>query len=191
MAADIQAALDLSPPVHSPTARPPGRPRPASQTFAALLPLLPQFQGISEARVHAALPYLQEWSVPPGAKVFEEGSTDRSCFIIVRGSVEVCIERTGQRRRLAQFGPGRSIGELGLFDDLPRNVTCIATEPTVLLELSRTRFGTLRTMEPPSATALMHTLNRSLADSVALAYATLRPLTPGSLDVPPLPGHST
>lgn len=169
-----------------PAATPPGTPQGAHDSWAAYLPLLPQFQDVSEDHVRRFLPFLREWSLPAGTRLFEEGARGQTCFITVRGSVEMCVERAGQSRRIGQFGPGRVIGELGFVDGQARAVTCIAREPAVLLEIDRPRYAALRTTDPIAATALLRIINRALSDGVALAYATLQTVTDGTANELPL-----
>ena len=76
-----------------------------------------------------------------GATVFAEGATAHSAFVVLRGAVEVTRERGDRRLRLATVGPGRMLGELSLVDGGPRTATCIALEPTVVLELDERRRG--------------------------------------------------
>ena len=86
---------------------------------------------------------LNQLHVPRGTVLFREGDPQGSCFITVRGAVEVCIERDGTRRKLALQGPGGMFGEASLFTERPRGATCWARENTTLLELERPTFERL------------------------------------------------
>lgn len=74
------------------------------------------------------------------AALFYEHDEAGSAYLIVEGSVS--IERNaeswrgdGETVQIAQRGPGDLIGELSLFDDLPRNADARALEPTTAIQL--------------------------------------------------------
>jgi CRP-like cAMP-binding protein len=60
------------------------------------------------------------------------------------------------------LGPGAYFGELALIDDGPRTADVTATEESLLLEISRTRFARLLRDEPTIAVAMLGELARRL-----------------------------
>lgn len=70
--------------------------------------------------------------VSSGEIVFVEGSMGESLYIIEEGRIEISQNKEGERRTLANFGPGDCFGEMALIDCQPRSATAIALEPTRL-----------------------------------------------------------
>jgi CRP-like cAMP-binding protein len=68
-----------------------------------------------------------------GEIVIKEGDTDRSLFMISRGTASVKVRLAGQERdkRLASFSPGAVFGEVALLDAEPRSATVTADEELV------------------------------------------------------------
>ncbi|HSG65116.1 MAG TPA: cyclic nucleotide-binding domain-containing protein, partial [Gammaproteobacteria bacterium] len=66
-----------------------------------------------------------------------------SCFITVRGAVEICADSGGRRIKLALHGPGAMFGEAGLFSRQRRTATGWARENSILLEVERAAFERL------------------------------------------------
>ncbi len=164
---------------------PEGLSRPAHGRWAHWLSLLPSFQAVPADVVTSLLPFVREWTLPPGAVVFEEGAPGASCFVTVRGSVDVSVQRGGTKWRLGTFGPGRLFGELSLLDGGPRSATCTIREAATILELERGAFQELRHAFPASAEAVLRVLNHAMVDAAAAAWETLARISPGdSIDVP-------
>lgn len=70
--------------------------------------------------------------------LFHAGDAGDGCYFLRDGVVKAAvIAKDGQERLLAVLGPGSLIGELSLFDDLPRSATISALKPCRLLHLSK------------------------------------------------------
>ncbi len=95
-----------------------------------------------------------------GEIIFHEGEAGITCHIITRGKVRVfVIGEDGRELAISIFGPGEIIGEMALFDNLPRSASVEALEPTWTLELHQD--------------VLLH----GLAHSTTLARSLLRALS--------------
>ncbi|HSE04106.1 MAG TPA: SulP family inorganic anion transporter, partial [Methylomirabilota bacterium] len=80
-----------------------------------------------------------------GDVVIKEGDTDRSLFMISKGTASVKVKLAGQDRekRLASFSPGAVFGEVALLDEEPRSATVTADEELVCYVLDDARFRAL------------------------------------------------
>jgi CRP-like cAMP-binding protein len=81
-----------------------------------------------------------------------EGEPGNSCFILVRGSVQVIRKMSGHERVLATLGMGATVGQMALVDRSPRSATVKALDECVVLELQRKVFD--RLLEANSSVAM-------------------------------------
>jgi len=149
--------------LHPEVSDPPG---PPSQETCRLLNILPFFRDFSDTEALQLARTMIEWRVPRGRTVFSENAAGDSCYVLVRGAVEISMQVGPRRHRLGVVGPGRVFGEVTLLDGVPRSATCTAREDAVLLEFDATTFN--RLMDDRSAIAMKFLLmiNRSLIDAI-------------------------
>jgi CRP-like cAMP-binding protein len=75
--------------------------------------------------------------LPEGAVLFEQGKVGESCFVIVRGKVELSKLFQGSPMILDELGPGTFLGQDALVERATRSVTARAVEGSLLIELTR------------------------------------------------------
>lgn len=81
--------------------------------------------------------------------LFHAGDAGASCYYLRSGAAKASvIAKDGQERLLAVLGPGALIGELSLFDDLPRSATVSALRPCRLMHLTKASFFNLADHNP-------------------------------------------
>jgi selenocysteine lyase/cysteine desulfurase/CRP-like cAMP-binding protein len=130
---------------------------------------LPFLNGFDEQELERLTNSLQAWELERGATLFTEGSTARSAFVVLRGAIEVTRVRGDRRLRLATVGPGRLLGELSLIDGGTRTATCVAAEPTLVLELDGDALTGLLEGGSPAGLDFLQAVNRAL---LAALHAT-------------------
>jgi sulfate permease, SulP family len=113
-----------------------------------------------------------------GDIVIKEGDTDRSLFMISKGTASVKVSLTGQARekRLASFSPGAVFGEVALLDEEPRSATVTADEELVCYVLDDARFRALTRAHPSIAIQLLTNLSRELSRRLRKANAMISQL---------------
>ena len=113
-----------------------------------------------------------------GDIVIKEGDTDRSLFMISKGTASVKVTLAGQARekRLASFSPGAVFGEVALLDEEPRSATVTADEELVCYVLDEARFGALTREHPSIAIKLLTNLSRELSRRLRKANAMISQL---------------
>jgi MFS superfamily sulfate permease-like transporter len=113
-----------------------------------------------------------------GDVVIKEGDTDRSLFMISKGTASVKVTLAGQARekRLASFSPGAVFGEVALLDEEPRSATVTADEELVCYVLDEARFGALTREHPSIAITLLTNLSRELSRRLRKANAMISQL---------------
>jgi sulfate permease, SulP family len=113
-----------------------------------------------------------------GDIVIKEGDTDRSLFMISKGTASVKVSLAGQARekRLASFSPGSVFGEVALLDEEPRSATVTADEELVCYVLDDARFRALTRAHPSIAIQLLTNLSRELSRRLRKANAMISQL---------------
>jgi selenocysteine lyase/cysteine desulfurase/CRP-like cAMP-binding protein len=142
---------------------PPGLP---SDDTCRLLGVLPFFREFSDTETRELAKTMREWRVPRGRTVFSENAAGDSCYVLVRGAVEISMQVGPRRHRLAVVGPGKIFGEVTLLDEAPRSATCTAREDAVLLEFDATTFNRLMDARSTVAMKFLVGINRSLIEAI-------------------------
>jgi len=133
-------------------------------TFLQSLPL---FRGLSgDALRHLAAESRHCW-FRAGEVVFYQGEPGSTCHIIMRGRVRVfVVGADGRELAVRILGPGEIVGEMALFEDLPRSASVEALEETQTLALHRDVLIYCLRNSPALALSLLRDL------SARLRYAT-------------------
>jgi CRP/FNR family transcriptional regulator, cyclic AMP receptor protein len=108
-----------------------------------------------------------------GQTVVRQGDTSMSFYVILSGRVRQIREgEGGVEVDVVESGPGDFFGEMGLIDDMPREVTVVAAEPTECALLAKWDFQRELRDDPEIALALLPILNariRRLDEQLAAA----------------------
>jgi CRP-like cAMP-binding protein len=149
----------LPPWVHEPTI-PLGEAIAAEKLDRRTLGVLPFFRLLTPEEFEEILG-LPAWRVPKGRILFRQGNPANSCFLIVRGAIQVALEKGAGYANLAVLGPGQIFG-VALMGNMIRAATCYAREQTVVLEIDSAHFD--RFFEGSSSVAFkfFDTLNKML-----------------------------
>ncbi len=107
------------------------------------------FSGL-DAVTAKRLAVLAEWrTVASGAVVFCKGDPGTHLFIVHSGRVKISTGAAdGREVTLNLLGPGTAFGEMAFADGGVRTADAVATEPTELFALSRSRFLPLLSDHP-------------------------------------------
>ena len=103
------------------------------------------FQNMEEREIFEIMKRATLLNFEPGQKVFSEGDMDDSLFVIVHGNFEVVSTspNTGEKISFFFAGEGLVFGEMSFLDSQARSATVIATAPSEVLKLTRTRYEEL------------------------------------------------
>jgi CRP-like cAMP-binding protein len=106
---------------------------------------LPLFASLTPRELSVLSKHLTIRKLPPFAPLFEEGDPGQSCFVVLRGQVEVIkVLTNGNEERLAMLDPGALLGHMALIDNQPRSASCRANITGArLLSLGRSDFELL------------------------------------------------
>lgn len=105
-------------------------------------------------------------SLPDGYTLTAQGEPSRQAFVIMEGTVVV----RRNERKVAELGPGSTIGELGLLDRGPRTATVVADGPVEVLVLAPREFSALLDDVPAINRKLLKSLAGMVRDLDTKAY---------------------
>ena len=153
----------------------------------ALFRELDTFVDFSDDELTRVLALATRCDLPKGRMLFREGDPGDSCFILVRGQVDVTIKVRQQRHLLAQLSPGTIFGQVSLVAGEPRSATCTIRRDAVLAQLDRQACERLLGTQGPVALKFLAALNRGLTEALRAADRRLMQLdssggAPGTWD---------
>ena len=97
-----------------------------------------------------------EVDVQPGTLVCRKGESANELYVIEEGSAKVVRDD----QYLDELGPGDFFGEMGLFDDAPRNAHVIALTPMTLMVLDGPALRQLEREQPELAARIRATIEQ-------------------------------
>ncbi|HET6702292.1 MAG TPA: FAD-dependent oxidoreductase [Gemmatimonadaceae bacterium] len=149
---------------------------PGSSIASALLTDLDIFSDFSIEDVSQMLAAATRCDLPKGRMLFREGDPGDSCFILIRGHVDVTVKVRQQRHLLAQLSPGTIFGQVSLIAGEPRSATCTIRRDALLAQLDRDACEKLLSTQAPVALKFLAALNRGLTEALRIADRRLMQL---------------
>jgi CRP/FNR family cyclic AMP-dependent transcriptional regulator len=99
------------------------------------------FGDFPEPEIAMLAKYVQAKSVDSGATIFREGDRGGFMCLLISGAAELFKQdRSYGSKRIAQIDAGKTVGEMALVDGEPRSATCICSQPSIWLMLTREHF---------------------------------------------------
>jgi glycine/D-amino acid oxidase-like deaminating enzyme/CRP-like cAMP-binding protein len=151
---------------------PSGKSRPSDSIDIEALRAFDSFNKFSRQEVRDLLRLMRRWDLAKDTVVFTEGCPGGTCFLIVKGAVDVSVNAGGQQQLLATLNAGNVFGQMSLIDGVPRSATCSVRADTVLLEMEREPCEEFLGSGSATALKFLATLNEGL--TLALRDADLR-----------------
>lgn len=117
----------------------------------------------------------QRRDVRAGETVMREGELSDSIMLLLSGHLGVKVERlAGGEARLNQLLPGAVLGEVGFYSKRLRSATVVATEDSVVLEVSAQQLEHLERVAPADAVKLHRALARAVTERLMAATLLLK-----------------
>jgi CRP-like cAMP-binding protein len=126
------------------------------------LAAFPAFAAFDRAELVELLASMRQLDLPAKETLFREGEFGGTCFLVLRGAIDVCASIRGRDTCIATMTPGSIFGQLSLIRDEPRSATCIAARDATLLELRRAACKQLFDSRTPMALKFLATLTQRL-----------------------------
>lgn len=99
-----------------------------------------------------------------GEKIFSEGQSGSSAFIIQDGNVEIYRDGDDSEVLLGTLGKGAIFGEMALLDDSPRMASARATEVTTAIIVNQMTFDEKLKKTDPFIRGLLNILAESVRE---------------------------
>jgi CRP/FNR family cyclic AMP-dependent transcriptional regulator len=129
------------------------------------------FDDFGMDEIHALCHYLHCYAAPRNYPILREGDYGNHMVLVLTGSAEVRVQIPGiGNEKIAELGPGATVGETSMIDGKPRFVSCIATAPTDFAVLTRQSLNQILMQAPRLGNKLMLTLLQLLSARLREAY---------------------
>lgn len=93
--------------------------------------------------------YLDAFRAEKGAGIFIEGERLGYMCMVISGGLEVVKETShGVSRKLAEVGPGKTVGEMSMLDGRGHSATVVASQTTILTMLTKRNLIRLMNENP-------------------------------------------
>jgi len=135
------------------------------ETEVQSLRQVPMFRDIDPARLKLLAFTSDRLSYDEGDVLFRQNEVSDSIYVIVEGKVDVWASAGRDRIWLAEHGPGKIVGEMGVLCDQPRSATVEATSHVVALKIGREVFFDMLGQFPQMSVAVMRELARRVDDT--------------------------
>jgi len=94
--------------------------------------------GMNRNEVQSIAPFFHAYQLAAGTDIYEEGDQEAFLCLVVSGSVNVCKDRgTPSEKIIITLGPGETVGEVSVIDELPRSASVVANSEAILYALTR------------------------------------------------------
>lgn len=140
--------------------------REPSFEWRPFLPLLRFFEGFEPVDIDAVVAIGRALELPRDAGLFGSGQAAETCFLVVRGAVEVIATNGSLERRVAIAGPGELVGYLAALERTRHAASARVRERACLLELPASALAQLYEGKDSLAVKLQHAIHASLLRSL-------------------------
>jgi glycine/D-amino acid oxidase-like deaminating enzyme/CRP-like cAMP-binding protein len=142
---------------------------PAESIDPELLVSFPAFRAFTVAEAAELLRSMARWDVARGTLLFKEGDAGTTCFMVLRGLVDVSVKVRDQAQLLAQLGPGSIFGQESLIGGEARSVSCSVRREALLAEIDAAACERLLNSRSALALKLFAALNQGLVAALRSA----------------------
>ncbi len=150
------------------------RSRKASFDWKSFLHVLPFFEGFDADEIDEFASSGKVLELPRGAWALVAGRPAESCYLVIRGALEIFTRGTqdaasgvGAERRVAIAGPGELVGFMAVINSAPRANNARVREACCLLEIPQSAFLEIYNGASGTTVSLHHAIHRTLMRSIA------------------------
>jgi SulP family sulfate permease len=115
----------------------------------------------------------EQRDVAPGAALFYKDTRADGIWLLETGVVSILTGQDDNATRLATFGPGQFVGEMGFIDGKTRSATAWADTPVCALLLDAAAITALVERQPSAALKITRNIARELSHRVRSSSAML------------------
>jgi len=114
-----------------------------NEQYAALIVDFPLFRGFTLEGAQMLLEAGEVKEHVPGEVLLKEGDAATFVLLVLRGTMQVFVERRQRDLLLNDAGPGTILGELAVLCGIPRSASIRAGDNAAVLQWSATTFRNL------------------------------------------------
>ena len=131
--------------------------------------------GLAPDELTAVLLLCEQREVDMGSELFHKGAPADGIWLLESGSVSILAggDNDGAASRLATFGPGQFVGEMGYIDGKPRSATARADTPVRAMLLDKQALEALIEQRPKAVLKITSNIARELSLRVRNVSAML------------------
>ena len=111
-----------------------------SEEYAAIITALPLFKGYTIPGAQRIVRAGKINDVAKGEVLFEEGDPPDFVILVLKGTLQVYVERHGRDMVLTDAGPSTIIGELAVLCGIPRSASVRVAEDSTILQWPASEF---------------------------------------------------
>lgn len=124
--------------------------------------------------IQALAAYVQCYQVAAGTVVFNEGDAGSYMCLLVKGEVDILkTDHEGNPRRIVNVTRGKTIGEMSIIDGEPRSATCVSSQDSVLLLLTKENYQRIIKEKPVLAVHILAKLAKLMSQRLRGASGQL------------------
>ena len=120
------------------------------------------FRDLTDEQRQALIASCERMQFDPGATIFKKGDSAEWLYVVEKGRVDIVIASEGEEIVLASFAGGSFFGELGVFDQQPRNATARANEAVSLVGVPAKAVAHLIEKHPTAARTFLRVVAQRL-----------------------------
>jgi signal transduction histidine kinase len=124
----------------------------------ALLRRVPIFLELSEEDLSSIADGAEPVELAAGEVLASEGEPGDALFVIVSGELQVVKRSRTTDVPIALLGPGEIVGEMAIFEELPRNASMRAVAPTRVIRIGRDVVLDLLSTRPSATLSMLRTV---------------------------------
>ena len=135
-----------------------------SEEYAAMITALPLFKGYTIAGAQRILRAGQIKDVVAGEVLFKEGDPADFVVLVLKGTLEVYVERQDEEIVLTIAGPSTILGELSILCGIPRSASVRVIKASTVLQWSAAEFRGLLSKDVSLSQRIFRESLRTLID---------------------------
>ncbi len=142
------------------------------------LSTFPLLSGVSESVLRRLVADSAWFGLPGGTHLKRDGDNDAALFLVVTGSLGVVIPgEAGERRVIAEVGPGETVGEISLLTGDDHSAELVALRDTEILRVGPDEFAALAARHPKVILDMMRVMARRLHETTKASRQPAQPKT--------------
>ncbi|MGI8917770.1 MAG: Crp/Fnr family transcriptional regulator [Pyrinomonadaceae bacterium] len=135
-----------------------------SEEYAAMVAALPLFKGYTIDGAQRIVRAGKINAIAKGEVLFQEGDPPEFVLLVLKGTLQVYVERHGKSMILTDAGPSTILGELSVLCGIPRSASVRVIEDSIVLQWPASEFRGLLVKDVSLSQRIFRKSLRTLLD---------------------------